>query len=181
MKIKSLTQLVGVTALLICLTSNQAKSQDFPTIEVIDISAQSSLVVKADVLNTEIAQKIGSMYGQLFAYTTANNISMTGAPFAVYYSYDPNGNTSFEAGLPVAYGTKGNDSILFKEYPAMKVVCTIYKGSYANMGPVYTKLQEYITNNKLKTTGISWEVYLTDPNTVKDPMENRTMIYFPIE
>jgi effector-binding domain-containing protein len=181
MKIKSLTQLIGGTALLICLTSNQANSQDFPTIEVMNISAQSSLVVKANVLSTEIGQKIGSMYGQLIAYTTANNINMTGAPFAVYYSYDPNGNTSFEAGLPVPYGTKGNDSILFKEYPAMKVVCTIYQGSYESMGPVYNKIYEYIAANKLKTTGVSWEVYLTDPATVKDPNENRTMIYFSIE
>jgi effector-binding domain-containing protein len=181
MKIKSLTQFVGVTTLLIWITSNQANSQDFPTIEVMNISAQSSLVVKAEVLSTEVGQKIGSMFGQLFAFTAANNINMTGAPFAVYYSYDPNGNTSFEAGLPVPYGTKGNDSILFKEYPAMKVVCTIYKGSYDNMSPVYTKIQEYMTINKLKSTGISWEVYLTDPSTVKDPNENRTMIYFPVE
>lgn len=181
MKFKLLTQLTGVVALFIGLASNQAYSQDFPTIEVIDIAPQSALIVKAEVLSTEVGQKIGAMYGKLFAYSTANNISMTGAPFAVYYSYDPQGNTSFEAGMPVPYGTKGNDSITFREYPAMKAVCTIFKGSYDSMGPVYSKIQEYLTANKLKSTGITWEIYLTDPATLKDPSENRTMIYFPVQ
>jgi effector-binding domain-containing protein len=148
---------------------------------VIDVAAQPALIVKADVLSSEVGQKIGPMYGQLFAYTSTNNISFTGAPFAVYYSYDPKGNTSFEARCPVRSGTKGNDSIIYKEFPAMKAVCTIYQGSYETMGPVYAKIQEYIATNKLKPTGITWEVYLTDPSTVKDPAENRTMIYFPVE
>ena len=180
MKIKTLTQIGVISVFLIGITSN-ALCQDYPTIEVVDVSAQTALVLKAEVKSTEVGSKIGEMYGNLFTYINSNNLQMVGNPFAVYYSYDPQGNTSFEAACPVINGTKGNDSILYKEFPAMKVVCTIYQGTYESMEPVYIKLMDYMKINNLKSTGPSWEVYLTDPSTIKDPNENRTMIYFPVE
>jgi len=42
-------------------------------------------------------------------------------------------------------------------------------------------LDQYLKDNKLESTGTTWEVYLTDPNEVASPEENQTLIYFPIK
>jgi effector-binding domain-containing protein len=155
--------------------------KDQPVIEIKNIPLQHALVLKAEVSSKDVGPKMGEMYSKLFSYAGQKHIQPSGAPFAVYYSYDPQGKTIFEAGFPVASKVNATDSIAYKEFPAMKVVSTLYTGSYENMVPVYTQLQNYLAANKMKPTGISWEVYLTDPAQVKNPSDNQTLIYFPVE
>jgi effector-binding domain-containing protein len=187
MKTKSLFSSVLFCMLIFNILNNQLYSQepgvkaDQPVIEIKSIPLQQALVLKAEVPTREIGPKMGEMYAKLFSYAGQNNIQPAGAPFAVYYSFDPQGKTSFEAGFPVTSKINVSDSISYKEFPAMKVVTTLYKGPYENMVPVYTQLQEYIGKNNLKAIGVSWEVYLTDPSQVKSPNDNQTIIYFPIE
>jgi effector-binding domain-containing protein len=152
-----------------------------PVIEIKDIPVQQALVIKAEVPSKDIGPKMGEMYGKLYGYIGKNNIQPSGVPFAVYYAFDPQGNTTFEAGLPVSTKLTDAEGITYKEYPAMRVVTTLYTGAYENMMPVYTQLYEYIGKNNLKATGISWEVYLTDPGQVASPKDNKTMIYLLIE
>jgi effector-binding domain-containing protein len=145
------------------------------------IDSQKALVLKADIPIAQISQKMGEMYGRLFDYLGEKNIQPTGAPFAVYYAFDPKGNVVFEAGVPIAANVEVKEDMVIKEFPAMKAATCLYKGAYEKMEPVYNELNKYIQDNQLKQTGISWEVYLTDPSTLKDPNENQTLIYFPVE
>ena len=69
-------------------------------IEIKHIDAQKALIIKADVPTSEVGPKMGEMYGELFSYLGQNQINPVGPPFAVYYSFDPQGNTIFEAGVP---------------------------------------------------------------------------------
>jgi effector-binding domain-containing protein len=157
------------------------KKCDHSEFLVKEIDAQKTLVIKANVPSSEIGTKMGEMYGALYAYLQTKGIAPAGAPFAVYYSFDPSGMTEFEAGIPVAEKVEGNENISAKEFPVMKVVSTLYSGAYENMAPVYESLMKYMTDNKLESAGTSWEVYLTDPSLVKDPSENKTLIYFPVK
>jgi effector-binding domain-containing protein len=145
------------------------------------IDAQKAVLIKAEVPMAFIGEKMGELYQILFNYLQEKGIAPAGAAFAIYYSYDPDGNTVFEAGVPVAEAIEGKDSIIYREFPEMKVVSTLYTGAYEDMGPVYGELQKYLEENKLESTGSSWEVYLTDPSMVKDPSQNRTLIYFPVK
>lgn len=181
MKTMSIIKVYVIFFLMSILMVNKGFAQDSANIEIKDIDAQKALIIKAEVETSQIGPKMGELYGKLFEYTGKNNIQMTGAPFAVYYSFDPTGKTVFEVACPVGSKTESKDGVEFKEYPSMKVVTTLYNGAYENMMPVYEKLQGYLAANNLKSTGIVWEVYLTDPQEVKDPNENQTIIYFPIE
>lgn len=187
MKTKTLFSTVFLSLLILNALTKNAYSQgntvkaDQPVIEIKGIPLQQTIVIKADVHTKDIGSKMGEMYGKLYSFIGQNNIQPSGAPFAVYYSYNPKGNTVFEAGFPITSKINCSDSISYKEFPAMKVVTCLYQGAYENMAPVYTQLQEYITKNKLKSTGVSWEVYLTDPSQIKNPNDNQTIIYFPIE
>jgi effector-binding domain-containing protein len=181
MKTKSIIRNLGCALLLGSVYSGLTFCQGEPVIEVKNIEAQKALVIKGEVLSSEIGPKMGEMYGKLFAYTAKNNIQPVGAPFAVYYSFDPKGKTTFEAGYPISDAATCSEGIEVKEYPAMKVVTTLFIGAYENMSPVYEKLQAYMVSNNLKANGASWEIYLTNPQEVANPNENRTIIYFPIE
>ena len=184
MKTKSL--LIGLLCFIVGLcgiAQEQAQEQKWSNtpIQVKNIDAQKALIMKADIPMSEISEKMGEIYQTVFTYIQQNNIVPAGPAFAVYYSYEPEGNIVFEAGVPVTEKQKGTDDILYKEYEEMKAATTLYKGSYEAMEPVYGKMQQYMVDNKLEFTGISWEVYLTDPSMVTDPSMNQTLIYFPVK
>jgi len=150
-------------------------------IEIKQVEAQKTIVIKADIPTNSIGSAMGKAYEKLFGFLSGNNIVPAGSPFTVYYSFDPIGNTVFEAGVPVNAPVEGNNEITYKEFPAMKVVSTLYKGAYDAMEPVYGEIDKYIKTNGLESTGTSWEVYLTDPNQLKDQNDNQTIVYFPIK
>jgi effector-binding domain-containing protein len=152
-----------------------------PKIEVKDIAAQKALTIRVTAPSSAIMQKMGELYSKLFSHLGANNLQPAGVPFAVYYSYDPKGNTEFEVGVPISSVVTGSDEVKYKEYPAMKVISALHIGPYENVGPVYEAIMKYAKDNKLETQPASWEVYLTDPNTIKDPAKYQTLIYFALK
>lgn len=169
---------------LICM-SISIKAQDksdceSSKFEIKEVEAVKALVIKSDVPMKEVGDAMGKSYGQLFSYIEANNIQPAGPPFAVYLKWDPEGNVVFESGIPVSKNENGNDNVVYKEYPEMKVLSTLYKGSYEKMEPVYHEMMEYMKTEKMEGNNTSWEIYLTDPNEVA-PEENKTLIYFPIK
>jgi effector-binding domain-containing protein len=150
-------------------------------IEIKEISAVKAVVIKLSIPSSEIGPKMGELYGKLYGYLSQQKIQPAGAPFAVYYQFDPKGNTTFETGVPVNASVNNDGDILYKEFPAMKVATTLYTGSYEKIGPTYEALEKFIKEKNLQPAGVSWEVYLTDPSTVKDPNLNQTVIYFPLK
>ena len=180
MKTKIIAKKRGIILMVMLGTFAQIFGQ-MSKIELKDISAQKALVMRTTIPSANVSAKMGELYGKLFAYINANGIQATGAPFAVYYTYDPNGSTEFEVGIPVATDQQGKDEIKFRGYPAMRVISALHTGPYENAGAVYEALKKYATDNKLETLPLSWEIYLTDPSQVKDPAKYRTNIYFVIK
>ncbi len=160
---------------------DQPEKCNHTPIEVKNIDAQKALVIKADVPMSAIGEKMGELYGKLFAYAGEKGIEPAGPVFAIYFSWEPEGNVVFEAGLPIASEDEGTDEIVFKEFPVMEAVTTLYTGAYDGLEPVYGNIMKYMEDSKLESTGSSWEVYLTDPSKVKDPSQNKTLIYFPVK
>lgn len=150
-------------------------------VETKQIDAQKALVIKTTVPSSEVGKSMGDLFGKLYGYIGANSIQPSGPPFAVYYEYDPKGNTVYEVCIPVASETKGNTDVTYKEFPAMKVLSTLYIGPYEKVGPTYEYLMKYIKDKGLQISGASWEVYLNNPSQETDPNKLQTVIYFPIK
>jgi effector-binding domain-containing protein len=166
-----------------CLfASAQVKNEkNSPKFEVKQIEAIKAIVIKASVPSSEIGKKMGELYGKLFGYLGQMQIQPSGAPFAVYYTFDPKGNTTFEVGVPINSEIKAEGDFIYKEFPAMKALTTLYVGSYEKLAQTYEAIDKYLKENNLQSTGICWEVYLTDPAKLKDPNENQTVIFFPLK
>jgi len=159
------------------LSGQESKS----VFEVKQVEAQKTIVIKFEVPTNAVGTSMGKAYEKLYGFLGSNNIAPAGPPFTVYYSFDPNGNTVYEAGVPVGDPVKGNDEIIYKEFPAMNVVSMLYTGPYEALEAAYTELSNYIKTNGLEAAGTSWEVYLTDPSQMTDPKDNQTIIYFPLK
>src|SRR5271166_2583514 len=132
-------------------------------IEVKQVEAQNAIVIKLQVPTKEIGSKMTELYTKLFSFIGTKGINPSGAPFAVYYDYNPEGNTTFEVGVPVNVVIQSNEEIIYKEYPSMKVISCLFIGPYDKLGSVYDNLMKYIKDKNLQITGGSWEIYLTDP------------------
>ncbi len=150
-------------------------------IEIKVIEATKALIIRVTTPTNEISAKMGELYPKLMSCILDNEIEMTGPPFTRYHSWDPEGDTEFEAGVPVDTGAECEGDIEFVELPACKVVAALHTGPYESLGPVYEAIQKYIDEKGLKISGAVWEVYLTDPNAEPDPNKYQTQIYFPVE
>lgn len=150
-------------------------------IELKQVDAMKAVVVKFDIPMAEIGEAMGQAYGKLYGFLGANGITPAGPPFAVYYSFNPGGNTVFEAGVPVGNAVKGNEEISFREFPAMQVVYTLYEGPYDAMEPTYGEMNKYMAEKGLESDSTAWEIYLSDPTQVTDPKDYQTIIYMPIK
>ncbi len=69
-------------------------------IVVKEIEAVKAMTVKATVLQQNFS-KTGRVLSQIMSCILDNEIEMTGPPFARYHSWDPDGDTELEAGVPV--------------------------------------------------------------------------------
>lgn len=163
------------------ISQETKKCEKASEITVKNLDSCQALVIKADIPTSQVGPKMGEIYGKIFAYAGEQQIELAGPPFAVYWKFDPQGNTVFEAGIPVGKGVTGNEEIEYKEYPSVKVVSMLYTGAYEKMEPAYLKMMDYIKNNNLKDKGVSWEVYLTDPAEEPDPEKYQTVINLFVE
>jgi len=127
--------------------------------------------------------EVGKSLGELMDWLGKNNVMPMGAPFGIYYddpSKIPSESTKYEVCFPVPSGTKGNKQVMVKKFGPVQVAATIYTGPYDKVGTVYTKLIEWIINNKFEVTGPAHEFYLNDPSKVIAE-SLKTKIAFPIK
>jgi effector-binding domain-containing protein len=150
-------------------------------IEVKEIEAVKALTIRTTTPSGDVSATLGELYPKLMSCIIDNEVEMTGPPFAKYHSWDPEGDTELEAGIPVDTEVECEEDIEFVELPACKVVTALHTGPYESLGPVYEAIQKYINEKGLKINGAVWEVYLTDPNAEPDPNKYQTQIYFPVE
>ena len=56
-----------------------------PSVEIKQIEAQKSVVIKVTIPTADVGQKMGELYGKLFGYLAENSIQPAGNPFAVFH------------------------------------------------------------------------------------------------
>jgi len=163
------------------LKGDTAKKCSQITIEVKELEAAKVLAIKATVKSDAVGAKLGELYPRLMDCLKESGIEMTGPPYSKYYSWDPEGETEMEAGIPVSGAVECEEDIEYIELPPCKVVTCMHTGPYEEIGPVYDAIQAYITEKGMTISGAVWEVYVTDPNSEPDPAKYKTQVYFPVE
>lgn len=96
----------------------------------------------------------------------------------VVWKYANNHHYFVEVGIPLAkrYNIRETGCSV-KETKASKAVVAHYFGPYSHLNIGYDSIEEWLKENKKKKKGIPWEVYVSDPNVMKDLNFLQTDIY----
>ena len=157
-----------------------------PIINIVDtVSGKYIVVFVKDTAasSQRISEKLANIYGtKLPGFISKNNLKIIGPPIAWYKS-----NKSpffFEAGFPVdKKPAKLAKGILVKNIGGDSAVIAHFYGPYSSTFMAYEALTDWLKEKKKKTSGLPYEIYVTDPvgkdGKLLDPYRVQTDIVFP--
>ena len=150
-------------------------------IEMISKESEIAIAVKYDGVDfTNMAGIMGEGYGKLQAYLAQNGKQMAGAPYCKY----TNGSADFmkfdiELGIPVSEPLPEQEGIFMAKTCAGKAITAMHKGAYKDIDQTYTPMMQYLTDNKLESTGVYYDYYISDPAETAES-ELLTKVVFPL-
>lgn len=126
-----------------------------------------------------LKQEFGRVYGEILKYLDETGETTEGPAFGAYYNMDME-DLDVEIGFVMPKAVAGRGDIQSGSVPAGKQVSYLYKGAYEDMEPVYNAMAEWMTEQGLEPTGVSYEFYYNSP--VEVPVsELLTKIIFPVK
>jgi effector-binding domain-containing protein len=151
-------------------------------IEIINKEFEIAVAVKFDAVEfTKMANVMEEGYQKLFAYVAKCGKQIAGAPYCKY----TNGRENYmkwdiELGIPVSEPLPEQGEIYMSKTCKGKAITAIHKGAYKDIEKTYTPMMQYLAENKLESTGIYYDYYLSNP---ADTPENEllTKVVFPLK
>lgn len=162
--------------------SNMAQLQSPPLtyqVELVDLPRQPYVAVRTTVGMSEIGQRMGGLFEQLYGWLAQHQVSPTGEPWTRYLSVGAT-EVELEVGAPVAAPVAVNGSVISGVRPAISVARTLHVGPYDAMESAYTAVMEWVTAQGKAVSGAMWECYESDPAIEPNPAKWRTWVYFPV-
>jgi effector-binding domain-containing protein len=126
-------------------------------------------------------EDMGKLINEISAWAEDNKITLSGPPFAIYYS-TPQENAEeivYDVGFPVDGEVQGTEKIIIATVPEHKVVYAKHKGPYADLPLVYQSMVEFVMINKYDVIGSPKEIYFNSPEEVS-ASELLTEVQFPV-
>ena len=149
------------------------------TCEIKELPAQPVLSIRAKCAVQELHQLLGVSFGAIAQHLDGMGENPAGAPFVVYYNMDMQ-DLDVEIGFPVSHPLSEQGNILSNQIFGGKFATCLYVGPYSEVGPAYDTLTQFVKDKGVEPTGVAYEFYLNDPQTVQ-PSELQTQIYFPLK
>ncbi len=147
--------------------------------EIKELPVQPVLSIRAKSAVQELPQLLGASFGAIAQHLGSLEENPAGAPFVAYYNMDMQ-NLDIEIGFPVSHPLTGQGNVQPSQIFGGKVATCLYVGPYSDVGPAYDALTQFVKAQGCEATGVAYEFYLNDPQTVQ-PAELQTQIYFPLK
>jgi effector-binding domain-containing protein len=147
--------------------------------EVRSQERQPVLSVRTRTHVDHLPQAMAKAYAAIVQYMGELGTYPSGPPFAAYFNTDME-DLDVELGMPVAEEQPGKDDIQASEIPAGQVVTCVHVGPYSALEPSYSALSEFVHEQGLEPTGVAYEIYLDDPQSIPEE-EMKTRIVFPLK
>ena len=145
---------------------------------IVEQSAEPVLSVRTRTPLKDLPQALQRAYGGIIQYLGELDEAPAGPPFVAYYNMNMD-DLDVEIGFPVARELPGRGDVEASEIPAGKYATTDYTGPYKGIGSAYDALAQWMQQNDYEPTGVAYELYLNDPQTVA-PGELETRILMPL-
>jgi len=128
-----------------------------------------------------IGKKLNDLYATLLPFLQKNKMESLGAPMAVYYSYTDK-NVILEAAIPVAENkVKPEGKIMARTLPAASCISASLFGDYKYLSQGFVQMIDSINAYGYEFVGPQFDIYITDPTTVKSPSDIETKMFFPVK
>jgi len=147
--------------------------------EIKELPAQPVLSIRARCAVQELPQLLGVSFGAIAQHLGGMGENPTGAPFVIYYNMDMQ-NLDVEIGFPVSRSFSEQGNIQPSQIFGGKFATSLFVGPYSDAAPAYDALTKFVVEKGYEATGVAYEFYLNDPQTVQ-PAELQTQIYFPLK
>ncbi|MDF0599497.1 GyrI-like domain-containing protein [Psychromarinibacter sp. C21-152] len=144
----------------------------------VTLPPQHYLYLERECRMADIAEHMGTAFGELLDFMARHGIQPSGAPMAVYPKMPSGEEIFFECGMIVSAKDAGKAERLVKsatlpEGPAM--TCT-HVGPYSELNRSHHALWDHMRAEGLDAGMPIWELYVDDPEKTA-PEELRTEIY----
>ena len=129
-------------------------------------------------------EDMGILLAKLMGWAEANEIQVTGPPFAIYYTSPQNTAPEemvYDMGIKVSEDTELSDEgeIRVVELLAHTALSIVHKGSYKDLANSYKEMVDYSIENNYDIIGSPKEIYFNSPHEVQEE-ELLTEIQFPV-
>ncbi len=138
-----------------------------------------ALALRARTSVDKLPQFFGHAFDAVMQRLGALGEQPIGAPYAAYYNMDMQ-NLDVEGGFPVARELAGEGEVQPSRFHGEQAAVCMHAGPYDQMAAAYEALTQFVAAQGRETTGVVYEVYLTDPS-VTPPAEMQTLIVFPLK
>ena len=118
----------------------------------------------AKIPTREIQSEMGLLLRELSAELKKQQIPPSG-PWFTHHLKRPAEYFDFEVCFPVATPIKASGRVEPGEWPAMKMVRTVYRGQYEGLAQGWADFMSEIERMGLRVSPEIWEVYKTGPDT----------------
>lgn len=143
--------------------------------ELQELEPCPSLSIRIRTVVSSLQEVLDDGYASIVRFLEARGKEPQGPPFALYYNMGMD-DLEVEFGFPVEEGIEGEDEIRSGTTPSGRAVSTLYIGPYEEAEPAYTAMMKWAADNGFALSGVSYEVYLSDPSTTP-PEYLRTRIH----
>jgi effector-binding domain-containing protein len=127
----------------------------------------------------DVSKLFENDYAELFKFIFSNGLT-PGNPMATHLTYEY--PMQLEVAVPVnKVPTQLTGRIKSRNIDGGNAVVLHYTGNYEAMPQAYDSLRQWIKDNHIQPGGLSYEVYLNDPGSVKSKDDLKTDIYQPIQ
>ena len=147
-----------------------------------EINELSVLIVKFNTTMSKVEQEMGKGYDEIFGYLGELQIQPSGIPFAMYYDEEfKEEEVNYSVCVPIEKEVNKKGRIKVTKLPQAKVVYTTHIGPYQEIGPAYCAITNWVQEHGHQIVGPYRELYITDPQEVKDPKKFVTEVALPIK
>jgi effector-binding domain-containing protein len=160
-----------------CGYNNEGTMIETP--RIVETEAQAMAFLHLTVPTSEIQKVMIPGLNEVKAAVSAQGVAETG-PWFTHHLRIPKDTFDFEICVPVAGQVEANGRVKSGEWPAMKVVRTVYHGDYSGLRDGWGEFQAWIAKHGHKTTEDLWERYLTGLEAGPDPSNWRTELNRPL-
>ncbi|MBY4895260.1 GyrI-like domain-containing protein [Rhodobacteraceae bacterium N5(2021)] len=128
----------------------------------------------------EIADAMGSAFGELFAFVGQAGVSPMSMPMAIYTEMDPK-IMRFRGAVAVSTedAEKATGTVKSDTLPGGDVMHVTHTGPYDQLRQTHETLLAHMEAEGIKGTMPTWEHYIDDPGDTA-PEDLRTEIYYKI-